>query len=245
MRLQDKVAIITGAGSGMGLAMTKRFVAEGARVIAGDIAEAHLAALRALDGVTAIRADVTEQADIDALVAAATALGRLDIVVNNAGIVDRFLPVGEVTDEVWQRVLAVNVTGPMALCRAAIAPMVEAGRGVIINIASIGGLEGGRAGVAYTTSKHALIGLTKNIAATYGADGIRCVGIAPGAVNTGIPLGGAPSERGLATLNRVMSTNIRVGEADEIATVALFLASDDASFVNGATIVADGGWTAF
>jgi NAD(P)-dependent dehydrogenase (short-subunit alcohol dehydrogenase family) len=244
MKLEGKVAIITGAGSGMGLAMTKRFVAEGARVIAGDISEAHMALLRQIAGVTAIRGDVTVQADIDALVAAAVGLGRLDIVVNNAGIVDRFLPVGEVTDEIWQRVLAVNLTGPMALCRAAIAPMLRAGQGVIVNIASVGGLAGARAGVAYVASKHALIGLTKNIAATYGTDGIRCVAIAPGAVNTGIPIGGEPSERGFAALNRTLPANIRTGEASEIANVALFLASDEASFVNGAVVVVDGGWLA-
>ena len=245
MRLQDKVAIVTGAGSGMGLAMTKRFIEEGARVVGGDIAESHLAALRAIPGVTAVRADVTVQADIDQLVATAEGLGRLDIVVNNAGIVDRFLPVGEVTDEVWGRVLAVNLTGPMMLSRAAIPAMLRAGKGVIINIASVGGLAGARAGAAYVTSKHGLIGLTRNIAATYGADGIRCVAIAPGAVNTGIPLGGEPSERGFAALNRTLATNIRAGEPSEIANVALFLASDEASFVNGAVVIVDGGWLAF
>jgi NAD(P)-dependent dehydrogenase (short-subunit alcohol dehydrogenase family) len=244
MRLQDKVAIITGAGSGMGLAMTKRFIEEGARVVAGDIAESHLAALRELPGVTAVRADVTVQSDIDHLVATAEGLGRLDIVVNNAGIVDRFLPVGELTDEIWDRVLAVNLTGPMLLSRAALPALLRGGRGVIINIASVGGLAGARAGAAYVTSKHGLIGLTKNIAATYGADGIRCVAIAPGGVNTGISVGGQPSERGFAALNRTLPANIRTGEPVEIANVALFLASDEASFVNGEVIVADGGWLA-
>lgn len=244
MKLQDRVAIITGAGSGMGLAMTRRFVEEGARVVGGDIDEAHLEVLRAIPGVTPVRADVTKQADIDQLVAAAEGLGRLDIVVNNAGIVDRFLPAGEVTDELWERVFAVNLTGPMRLSRAALPAMLRAGKGVIINIASVGGLAGARAGAAYVASKHGLIGLTRNIAATYGADGIRCVAIAPGGVNTGIPLGGNPSERGFAALNRTLPTNLRTGEPGEIASVAAFLASDDASFVNGAVLVADGGWLA-
>jgi NAD(P)-dependent dehydrogenase (short-subunit alcohol dehydrogenase family) len=244
MRLQERVAIITGAGSGMGLAMTKRFTEEGARVVAGDIVATHLAALRGLAGVTAVRADVTVQADIDRLVATAEGLGRLDIVVNNAGIVDRFLPAGELTDEVWQRVLAVNLTGPMLLCRAALPAMLRARKGVIINIASVGGLAGVRGGAAYVTAKHGLIGLTRNIAATYGADGIRCVAIAPGVVTTGISPGGAPSERGLAALRRSLATNIRAGEPGEIAGVALFLASDEASFVNGEVVVADGGWLA-
>src|SRR6476661_5006410 len=101
MRLQDKVAIVTGAGSGMGLAITKQFVAEGARVVGGDIIEEHLATLQGLAGVTPVRANVTVQADVERLVAAANDLGRLDIVCNNAGIMDRFLPAGEVTDDLW------------------------------------------------------------------------------------------------------------------------------------------------
>jgi NAD(P)-dependent dehydrogenase (short-subunit alcohol dehydrogenase family) len=122
--------------------------------------------------------------------------------------------------------------------------MLAAGRGVIVNIASIGGLAGGRAGAAYTASKHGVIGLTRNIAATYGADGIRCVAVAPGGVNTGIPLGSEPSERGFATLNRTLPANPRIAEPDEIASVVLFLASDEASFVNGTVVVAAGGWLA-
>lgn len=115
---------------------------------------------------------------------------------------------------------------------------------MIINISSIGGLVGGRAGAAYTASKHGLIGLTKNIAATYGADGIRCVAIAPGGVNTGIPLGAEPSDRGYATLGKTLQSNPRMGEPEEIANLAAFLASDEASFINGSIIVADGGWLA-
>jgi NAD(P)-dependent dehydrogenase (short-subunit alcohol dehydrogenase family) len=192
-----------------------------------------------------VRANVTVQADVERLVAAANELGRLDIVCNNAGIMDRFLPAGEVTDDLWQRVLDVNLTGPLRLVRAALPLLLQNGHGVIINIASVGGLAGGRAGAAYTASKHGLIGLTKNIAATYGSDGLRCVAIAPGGVNTGIPLGGEPSERGFGALNRVMPSNIRMAEPAELANVATFLASDEASFINGTVITADGGWLAF
>jgi NAD(P)-dependent dehydrogenase (short-subunit alcohol dehydrogenase family) len=213
-------------------------------VVAAEVTPAGLDRLQALEGVTPVRADVTVPADIDQAVAAAEGLGRLDIVVNNAGIVDRFLPVGELTDAVWQRVLAVNRTGPMLLSRAALPLMLRAGRGVILNIASVAGLAGARAGAAYTVSKHGLIGLTQNIAATYGADGIRCVAIAPGAVNTGISMGGEPNERGMAALQRTLPTSLRVGEPSELANAALFLVSEEASFVNGATLAVDGGWMA-
>ena len=122
--------------------------------------------------------------------------------------------------------------------------MLRAGRGVIINTASVAGVAGGRAGAAYTASKHGLIGLTRNIAVTYGRDGIRCVAIAPGAVNTGISPGGEPSQRGYAILSSTLSTNIRYAEPVEIANIAVFLSSDEASVINGMVLVADGGWLA-
>jgi NAD(P)-dependent dehydrogenase (short-subunit alcohol dehydrogenase family) len=244
MRLDDRVVIITGAGSGIGSAMAEKFLEAGARVIAADVLDERLAQFYQRPSVTAVRADVTSQADVDVLVSTAERLGRLDVVCNNAGIVDRFLPAGEMTDDVWNRVLDVNLTGPMRLARAAIPLMLRAGRGVIINTASVAGLAGGRAGAAYTASKHGLIGLTRNIAATYGRDGIRCVAIAPGAVNTGISSGGEPSQRGYATLSSTLSTNIRTAEPVEIANIAVFLSSDEASFINGTVLAADGGWLA-
>ncbi len=244
MQLTDRVAIVTGAGSGIGFAITRRFLREGAMVFGADVADDHLAKLNELDGAHAVRVDVTSRSDIARLVELASAAGPVDIVVNNAGIMDGFRPVMEVTDEGWERVLAVNLTGPMLLARAVLPLMLQTGRGVIINISSIGGLVGGRAGAAYTASKHGLIGLTQNIAATYGADGIRCVAVAPGGVTTGIPMGGEPSERGYAALSKTLQSNPRMGEPEEIASLVAFLASDEASFINGATIVADGGWLA-
>jgi NAD(P)-dependent dehydrogenase (short-subunit alcohol dehydrogenase family) len=224
--------------------MVERFVAAGARVIAADVDEARLAQLSESAAITPMRCDMTSQADVEALVVSAERLGRLDVVCNNAGIMDRFLPVGEVTDEVWTAVLAVNLGGPMRLSRAAIPLMLRAGRGVIINTSSVAGLAGSRAGAAYTTSKHGLIGLTRNIAATYGRDGIRCVAIAPGAVNTGMSFGGEPDQRGYAALRTTLSTNVRPGEPVEIANLAVFLASEEASFINGTVLTADGGWLA-
>jgi NAD(P)-dependent dehydrogenase (short-subunit alcohol dehydrogenase family) len=244
VKLNGKVAIVTGGGAGIGLAIVQRFVAEGAKVVAADVTESGVASAATVPGVVSLRADVTQQADIDALVAAARKLGRIDILVNNAGIVDRFLPAGEMTDEVWDRVMAVNLTGPMKLCRAVIPGMVEQGSGVIVNVASIAGVVGGLGGAAYTASKHGLIGLTENIASSYLGTGIRCVGLAPGAIDTGISLGGEPSERGMAMIQRRLAANPPHGVAEQMANAVLFLASDEASFVNGTTLIADGGWVA-
>ena len=123
--------------------------------------------------------------------------------------------------------------------------MLAQGGGCIINISSVSGLGGAKAGAAYTASKHGLIGLTRNIAATYGREGIRCVAICPGGIKTGISIGGEPSVRGREALSRAAATSIRSAEPEEIAALCVFLASDDAGIVNGAVLAADAGWTAF
>jgi NAD(P)-dependent dehydrogenase (short-subunit alcohol dehydrogenase family) len=245
MRLDGKIALITGADRGMGKATVTRLLEEGARVVAADLGPTGLAGYEKDPRVAIVFGDVSVRADAERMIATAIdRFGRLDILVNNAGIVDRFMPVGEVTDEVWSHVLAVNLTGPMLLSRAAM-PHLIASKGVIVNVASVGGLFGARAGAAYVASKHGLIGLTKNIATTYAKDGVRAVAVAPGGVNTGIPIGGDPSARGYAALEKTLATNPRMGDACEIASVIAFLASSDASFVNGEVLVADGGWTAY
>ena len=251
MKLSGKTAIVTGAGSGMGRAIAKLFAEEGARVVAFDLNEDAVQAvvdeIKAAGGeVLGIAGNVTNQTDIDKLVdAAKDTFGSVDILVNNAGIMDNFMTVGEVTDELWDRVLGVNLTGPMKLARAAIQVMEKQNRGgVIINNASVGGLFGTRGGAAYVASKHALIGLTKNIAATHGTLGkIRANAIAPGGVNTNIGSTiTAPSELGMRAIQG--AGEAPMGEPEQIANVALFLASDDSSFVNGDVLKADGGWTA-
>jgi NAD(P)-dependent dehydrogenase (short-subunit alcohol dehydrogenase family) len=245
MRFDGKIALVTGADRGMGKATVTRLLEDGASVVAADLGPTGLAIYEKDPRVAIVFGDVSVRADAERMVATAIdRFGRLDILVNNAGIVDRFLPVGELTDEVWSRVLAVNLTGPMLLARAAM-PHLIASKGVIVNVASVGGLFGARAGAAYVASKHGLIGLTKNIATTYAKDGVRAVAVAPGGVNTGIAIGGDPSARGYAALEKTLATNPRMGEACEIASVIAFLASSDASFVNGEVLVADGGWTAY
>ena len=251
MRLENKVAIVTGASSGMGAAIAERFAKEGASVAVIARRKERLQSL--IDRITAdggraiaVAGDVTSDADVEnAVKTAVRKFGKLDIVVNNAGLLDKFVPVAELDDDLWNAVLDVNLTGPMRMFRAAIPEMEKAGGGSFVTIASIGGLHGCRAGPAYTASKHGVIGLAKNVAYMYAKKGIRSNVIAPGGVKTEIGAGQQPNEKGAAVCMAGMGINPRMGEAGEIASVALFLASDDASFVNGATVVADAGWTAY
>lgn len=250
MRLKDTVAVITGSGGGMGAEMAKLFAAEGAKVVVSDIAAAGVekvvAKIRAAGG-TAIGqvTDVTDEAQVEALIdGAVREFGKLDILVNNAGIVDAITPAADTSTDLWQRVLAVNINGPFYASRAALKHMVPQGRGSIVHVGSVASLQGGRGGAAYTTSKHALVGLSKSIAQMYAAKGIRSNVMCPGAIETGIPMGGEPHPEGTERLMKTMVFNARSGQPAEMATVALFLASDEASYVNGAVLVADGGWTA-
>jgi NAD(P)-dependent dehydrogenase (short-subunit alcohol dehydrogenase family) len=191
-------------------------------------------------------ADVSKEEDMNKVMDTVVhEYGGIDVLINNAGIMDDFVPVAEVTNELWERVMRVNLYGPMYACRLAVPLMLQRGGGNIINISSIGGLHGARAGAAYTSSKHALIGLTKNIAYQYGDKNIRCNAIAPGGVKTGIGDHMKPHPLGYAKIALGMNTNIRMGEPEEIAQIALFLAGGKSSLMNGATLVADAGWTAY
>jgi len=252
MKLSGKVAIVTGAASGMGKAIAERFAQEGAKVVASDLnAEGVQAVVRGIEtkGGTAIAAaaNVAKEEDVRNLVdTAVSTYGTVDILINNAGIMDNFVPAAEITDELWERVFAVNTTGPMRTTRRVLPIFMEKRSGAIVNIASIGGLQGSRAGATYTASKHAVIGFTKNVGFQYAEYGIRCNAIAPGGVNTNIGTTmNNPSQFGMGKAMSGASNNPRAGEPEEIAAVALFLASDDASFVNGAVVTADAGWTAY
>jgi NAD(P)-dependent dehydrogenase (short-subunit alcohol dehydrogenase family) len=253
MRLAGKVAAITGAASGIGLAMATRFAAEGAAVVAGDWnaerLDAAVANIRATGGtITGVPGNIAERETAEGLIESAVAAhGRLDVLCNNAGVMDYMQGVGELSDEVWRRVLGINLDGPMFTSRRAVRQMREQGSGSIVNVASIGGLHGGAAGAAYTVSKHALIGLTRNTAWMYAKHGLRCNAICPGATATNIAET-MPRERldpaGAARAGEYAALIPSVLEPAEIAALALFLASDEARHINGAIVTADAGWTA-
>lgn len=242
-----KVMIVTGAGNGIGRATALRLAAEGARVIGCDMVQAaldetaKLAAEKNLK-LELLQADITNQADVDKVVAAAGA--RVDALCNVAGIMDWFLPAGEVDDATWDRVLAVNVTGPMRLSRAVLPIMEKQGGGAIVTVASKASVGAGAAGAAYTTSKHAVIGLVKSIAYFYGPKKIRSNAVLPGAVATNIGTTAAPkSDWAMGRAQLSMATmNPQPADPDQIASAISWLASEEAWNINGATLLDDGGW---
>jgi NAD(P)-dependent dehydrogenase (short-subunit alcohol dehydrogenase family) len=251
VRLEGKVALITGAGSGMGRAAAELFASEGARVVVTDVDEGAGAsavdAVRAAGGeATFVRANVAEWDDCQAMVATAVdTYGGLHILYNNAGIFPG--DDGGVLDtpqDTWRRVMAVNLEGVWLGCRAGIPAMLASGGGAIVNVASFVALMGAAtAQIAYTASKGGVLSMTREIAVEYARQGIRANALCPGPIETPLlqELLSDPDRRARRMVHIPMG---RLGRAEELAKAALFLASDEASFMTGAALVVDGGITA-
>lgn len=251
-KLEGKVAIITGSGSGIGREIALIYAREGAKVVVADFNEEGLQqtveAIEALQGkATGVKVNVTVEEDIDRMVdEAVKAFGTVDILVNNAGVSDHMQAAHHVKDETWDRVMSINVTAVMRAVRKVIPIFMEKGVGNIINMASISGLTGGRGGLAYTASKHAVVGMTKNIASQYGPSNIRCNAIGPAHVPTPLTTNMTSiDDFGMKVATRGVSLMTKAGTTEEIANIALFLASDDSRSISGVTIASDFGWSAY
>ena len=262
MNLADRTAVVTGAGSGLGRAIAVALAARGARVAAVDLdaasAEETAKMIASAGGrAAAFRADTSVAADVDRVVTEAVKrLGPLEIMVNNAGILDGYFDVDEMSEAVWRRVIDIDLTGVFLGCKRAVREMLPRGRGRIINMASVAGLNGTGGGAAYIAAKHGVVGLTRQMAVAYGARGITVNCVCPGAIPTGLRphsqaiLGpGVPdmSNRGVAVnddqVRSLVPAGVR-GTVEDIAGAVCFLASPEASYINGHSLVVDGGWRA-
>ncbi|MFC4022303.1 3-oxoacyl-ACP reductase [Oceanobacillus longus] len=247
-KLDNKVAFITGAGSGMGKAQSVLFAKEGAKVIAADInfdgVQKVVDQIKADGGeAVAIEIDVSKKSSVATAVdKGLEEFGRIDILSNTAGILDGYAPTLETSEELWDRIMNINLKGVYQVTNAVLPQMIERGDGIVINIASIAAFVAGGGGAAYTAAKHGIAGFTKQLSFDYGSKGIRANAIAPGAIETGMTkeIFAEGSAEVMESVNSVPAG--RYGQPEEIANVALFLASDDSSFMHGAIVPVDGGW---
>ena len=256
--MDKELAIVTGAGSGIGRACALALGKRGFAVAAVDLDDKSARETAAqIPGARAYRADVSLSAQVDAAVSAAVAdLGPIEVLVNNAGILDGYFNVEEMDEAVWRKVIDIDLTGVFLVSKRALRDMLPRGRGRIVNMASVAGLNGTGGGAAYVASKHGVVGLTRQMAVTYSSRGITINAVAPGPILTGLRahsqeiLGpGVPdmSGRGVAVNDaqvRAIAPAGRRGTVEEIASAVCYLASDEAGYITGHTLVVDGGWRA-
>ena len=250
MRLAGRTAIVTGAGSGIGYTSAKLFAAEGAKVVVADINDG--GGMKTVEDITSsggeavfVHTDVSVASDAENIVSVAKkTFGGIDILLNNAGIAQRPVPVEDLDEELWDRVFAVNVKGIFLMTKFTVPVMKEAGKGVIINMASMSGIRPRKGSAAYATSKGAAIHLTKTLALELAASNIRVNCINPVAVETPMFAGLTPEGKDLDEARRGLIETVplgRIATADDIAYAALYLASDEASLLTGTCINVDGG----
>lgn len=248
MRFEGKCIVVTGASSGMGREIALDFAREGANVIAVARRENRLREIQeeaqSFPGkIFPYPGDVSKQEVNEGMINfAVEKCGKLDVLVNNAGVMDEFTPIGDLTNELWQKIMNVNLDGPVFAIRKAVQVMLtqESG-GNIVNVASIGGICGARAGVAYTASKHALIGVTKNTAYMY-AGKIRCNAVCPGGIETEVMNSQTDiNQMGMGRIMAAMDKSIPQGKVEDISSAVLFAADDAQKFMTGSVLVIDGG----
>ena len=247
MRLKDKITIVTGAAHGIGRAIALRFAEEGAAVLVADVDE-HAGEETAAEirktgrPASFVRCDVSVGAQVEHVAKlAGEKSGRIDVLVNNASVLGPWHDAATVTEDEWDAYYRVSLRGAAMLIKAALPYMLPHRSGSIVNVASVQGLVAGRSSVAYTSVKHGMVGLTRSVAYDYGSQNVRCNAICPGAIRTRIS-----PEPGSEQHQRQISKTMlgRTGEPIEVAHAAVFLASDESSYVTGAVLAVDGGWTA-
>jgi len=252
------LAAITGGGSGLGAAIARHLSADGYAIAVIDINESAAREVAGgLDAAAGFVADSSNAAQLDAAIGAAVkAFGPLEVMVNNAGVLDGYFDVDEMDESLWRRVIDIDLTGVFLGSKRALQEMLPRGRGRIVNMASVAGLNGTGGGAAYIAAKHGVVGLTRQMAVAYGARGITVNCVCPGAIPTGLRphsqsiLGpGVPdmSNRGVAVnddqVRALVPAGVR-GTVEDIANAVCFLASPEASYINGHSMVVDGGWRA-
>jgi NAD(P)-dependent dehydrogenase (short-subunit alcohol dehydrogenase family) len=262
-RLDGRVAVVTGAGSGNGLAIATAYAREGAAVAIGEYSEprgeaAEAEIVRSGGKAIFVPTDVREAEAVDRLISRTVEeFGRLDVIVNNAGVLDGYARCLDTSLELFEQVMGINVRGVFLGCKRALAEMVPMGYGKIINMASVAGLVAGGGGTTYTMTKHAVVGLTRQLAWEYGPHGVRVNAICPGPIATDLrrnsmeilgELAPEMSSAGIGALPPEKLMEIvplgKRGTAEDIANAAIFLASAESDYMNGSTLVIDGGWSA-
>lgn len=246
-RLDGKIAIITGAASGLGKAQALKFASEGANVVVTDLLQDKIDnVVKEIEnkGGTAlgIKTDVTNDSDIDHLVSETlNRFGSISILSNTAGMFDQYTPLLKISEEMWDKILQVNLTSLYKVTSKVLPTMLEKQHGVIVNISSGAGLIGGGGGIGYTSTKHAVIGFTKQLNAEYGLKGIRANAIAPGLIETPMvqSIIDDPDTGIMNTLEKIPAG--RYGKPDEVADLALFLCGNESRYIYGAVIPIDGG----
>jgi NAD(P)-dependent dehydrogenase (short-subunit alcohol dehydrogenase family) len=240
-----RTALVTGAAGGIGSAIAAQLYEDGYFVIAADLSEERLRALALkLPGITTIVADISDANGVDAVMA--TAGDAIDVLCNAAGVSDGGASVEELTDEIWDRVLRINLTSIYLMCNRVVSQMVTRGGGVVINLSSAAGLRGGRSGAAYTASKWAIVGMSQNIAASAGVDGVRCHAICPSRIEGAIDMskGVTRTPKGIFRAERDAGRPPS-GKPSDVSSLVSFLVSDRATHLNGMALPVDGGWLAF